>query len=250
MSITDFTDATSNCPYCKKEPHPLPFKSGDNEGVSGTLSNNMLGGNATVKIKLHKLYAGTDSLDAHHIIVEKSMRGEPWATYVNLCGYDINHKNNGVFLTSRKDVACKLATPLHTTSHSSGKNDGQTYSALMIEKVKNIGMKIQSGQFCDNFDGIKEELDSLSETTLVQISNFTYELSNGGRNYMRGGPGCGCGDRNNHEISGTEFSPENFVRTQLGIHDKAQKRDVMEIVKKYFYEEYDPKVNDPLKIGE
>lgn len=254
MSLTDLIGGSGKCQYCGEDYHALPFKIGDNEGVSGTLSTNMLGGNAKVKLKKHKMYAGNNSLDAHHIIVEKSMQGEPWATYVNLCGYDINHKNNGVFLTSRSDVACLLATPLHTTSHSSGKNElGVNYSTLMTKKVDDIGRKIGQGQYCKNFDNIRTELDNLSKDTLVKISNFEYELFTGGRNYKRGNIGCGCGNRSNHKIMNTEESPEIIIRNEFDLHGKENKKLKDELTQMYlddYSKQYNPTVNDPLVIGQ
>lgn len=184
---------------CKKcgNKHEVPFQLGNNIGDSGILASS-IEKNMAKKKDRHSFYEGAGSIQAHHLIICESMtKTKSWAEYVHLCGYDINHWKNGVFLPNRMDVACKLAIPLHRGNHDKGETNvmggGRKYSnypKVIKRFMREIRQEIASGEYCEDEVAIREELDSKSEDILVKLSNFNYKLTEDGGDYQKGMPGC------------------------------------------------------------
>lgn len=263
MGKMDKIGATSGkCDLCNEDiEHKIYF--GNHMGDGQELAANMLGKKGD--IKSHPLYAGLLSLQAHHIIVTEAMSGDnnPWKNYVQSCGYDINHEKNGVFLTSRLDVACKLKTPLHRGNHSDTETgDNKNYPTFIKDELETIERQIQKGSFCEKPDALRNELDKISEITLRNISDFNYTLTFKGKDYKIGNAGCCgatslgekrrilavtpnavCKHREAHVIEGRKSIAElsldaTEIEDAVGVISLVDKKKI-----------FNPKATDPLEIG-
>ena len=183
----------ATCAYCDKDEHKFTHRTGQNVGMSGTLSRNIFDGQDK---EAHPGYSGLSSLAAHHIICSESMDEKPWATRCREFGYNINHKNNGMMLPMKIDLACQVHAPLHLGGHAKGWADDLhlPYPDAVKEKIKEVADGIEAGDYCDDPKGVIDELDDISREILANIDNFTWTITADGKDYQTGG--CGCADVN------------------------------------------------------
>ena len=162
-------------------------KKGENIGNSGTLARNIMK-NLTGKtdIKQHQWYYQAGSIAAHHIIVSESVATAKWKTYFDLCGYDINHHNNGVMLPTTLESACQLKVPLHRSNHSKGiaKNRGGiSYVRAVKREIKTIVKDITGNKFCNNPKALESGMNAISNRILKYIDHYIWTLTSDGDDY-------------------------------------------------------------------
>lgn len=127
-----------------------------------------------------------------------------WSDLFNKIEYDINCAENGVFLPSLLEVACKMHVPLHRGAHDLGFNyaaDGnwespqnlKNYYAWVRDKLTKIS-KLADKKCADisekDLEEAKESLLGVSEDALAEISNFKLTITADGNDYKKGGIGC------------------------------------------------------------
>lgn len=173
------------CKWCNKE-HKFPNKGGNNVGVGQLLRKNII-----ADIKDHDWYTGPWSLEAHHLICSEAMAdNDNWADYCRKFGYDINRKNNGVILPKTMALACQLGVALHRGNHYKGQADGQSYPGRIMRDLQEVESDIKSGSFCENPNGLIDELDAISKAIVKKINAFRWTITYDGRDYRN--DGCGC----------------------------------------------------------
>ena len=173
------------CPYCKKKPHDFATQSGNHCGNGQALRKNIIS-----KIETHPWYTGNRSLQAHHIICSEAMDDDKWPTWCAEFGYNINCKENGVMLPYLLELACQLHAPLHRGGHSAGVAEGEPYPKKIAKDIKEIGDKIEAGEFCDNPKELIDKLNNYSKKVLSQLDKFRWTITKDGRDYKAGGIGC------------------------------------------------------------
>lgn len=173
------------CDYCKKKKHDLASKAGNHIGNGQLLRKNII-----PNVKNHAWYAGSGSLQAHHLICSEAMDDDDWPDWCADFGYDINCKENGVMLPHMLELACLLHAPLHRGGHAAGVADGITYPDKIKLDIKEIGEKIKAGKYCDNPKALVDELNKYSKKVLSQIDKFRWTITSDGRDYRVGGNGC------------------------------------------------------------
>ncbi|WP_419812949.1 type VI secretion system tube protein TssD [Bacterioplanoides sp.] len=213
------------CPLCHAdaEKRATRRKGGPNKGDSGLLSNRIMANLQRKKLarpsnrvvnalgeelyaediskkKNHKSYhpwfQGDSTLAAHHIIASEAVQKKRWADYFNMCGYDINCKENGVMLPSRMDMACQLGVPLHLGNHDEGeanyKNKKIAYTKGCRKLLEEIEKNIKKNEYCDDPDEILDEINKRSKLILKYLSGFDWTLTKDGRDYdKKSTSGCG-----------------------------------------------------------
>ncbi len=176
----------AKCPYCKKKEHPFAKKAGNSVGSGQALRKNII-----AKLETHSWYTGSWSLQAHHLICSEAMDDDKWPDWCADFGYNIDCKENGVMLPNLLALACQLHAPLHRGGHSAGVAEGASYPDKIKTDIKEIGEKIKAGKFCDNPQGLIDELNEYSELVLLQVDDFSWTITGDGRDYDVGGIGCG-----------------------------------------------------------
>ncbi|HWV15852.1 MAG TPA: PAAR-like domain-containing protein [Cellvibrio sp.] len=177
------------CPYCKKKKHDFAKKPGNHCGNGQKLRKKII-----ADIKQHQWYAGSHSLEAHHLICSEAMNDVKWPDWCADFGYNIDCKENGVILPYWLELACQLHVPLHRGGHAAGIAQGIPYPRKIKIDLKEIGEKIKSGQFCDNPQKLTDELNKYSKKVLSQVDKFIWTISGDGRDYKPGGKGCAGAD--------------------------------------------------------
>ncbi|MDZ7923891.1 MAG: AHH domain-containing protein [Marinagarivorans sp.] len=173
------------CPYCKKKKHDLAKKPGNHCGSGQALRKNII-----AKIENHAWYSGSHALQAHHLICSEAMDDDKWPDWCADFGYNIDCKENGVMLPYLLELACQLHAPLHRGGHSAGVAEGVPYPRKITKDIKEIGEKIEAGKFCDNPQGLIDELNKYSKKVLSQVDKFRWTITGDGRDYKTGGNGC------------------------------------------------------------
>ncbi|MCB0836682.1 MAG: AHH domain-containing protein [Bacteroidetes bacterium] len=188
------------CVYCgKKHKFPAP---GNGSGNGVTLGNNLsisrdshpwqLKGNLQLTGWLKRKYAKQNSIQAHHLIASSVIRNgksskKTWKTICTRFGYDINKKENGVWLPSIMAIACQLGIPLHRGGHP------PSYYRLVRADVKLVMDKAAKGGYCpSNYKNMIKKLDSISSDMLDQIKSFSALLTVDAKDYKKGPNSIGC----------------------------------------------------------
>lgn len=176
----------TKCPYCPKKPHSLTSGlSGNHVGNGGTL-----GGNLGMKASDHpfSVTGMRDTAQAHHLICSEIMRRDKnWAKICATFGYDINRKENGVWLPGNMKVACKLAVPLHKSSHKAtiGALPRNNYVKSVDKLVVGIKDKAMADvdNYCKKPKQIIKDLDEASQEIWEEVEPFNWTLTKDGRHY-------------------------------------------------------------------
>ncbi len=220
------------CPYCDKDEHKFSQKTGSNRGASVILASKIF---KEKDKNTHHWNAGVFSLEAHHLICSEAMDAEKWDKICSRFGYNINHKNNGVMLPNRLDLACQLGVAVHRGGHAKGWADDLhlPYPKAVKQKIDPIAKAAEKGEFCDNPDGLVKELDAISLEILGQIDSFSWTISSDGKDYHVGNVGC-CGAKNIPDKVKGQSCPQN---RNHGIVHGLMKTVI-------------PKKTKPLQIGE
>ncbi len=181
------------CPYCDKDEHDFAKKPGQHVGMSGSLSRRIFKG---WDKEAHPWYSGLRSLAAHHIICSEAMSVETnpdWKDYCYQFGYDINHKNNGVMLPMKMDLACQIHAPLHLSNHSSGQTNvlNMSYPDAVNKKIDKIADDIEDGKFCSDPGSLIKKLNKISLEILGYINDYSWTITSDGKDYQSGQNGCG-----------------------------------------------------------
>jgi hypothetical protein len=171
---------------------PNDFKIGTNLGDSGKLAKNILAGKEITK---HPCFIKESGIppEAHHLIPSAAMRDNNyWKKICKKFGYDINCRENGVFLPSEMMLACHLNKPLHRRGHSAGHGGGKeednvetkSYPKAVMKELDKIQKKIQQFE-CNKNKGKKiiKELNDLSSRIFNYVSEFTWTITYDGFDY-------------------------------------------------------------------
>jgi len=202
-------DYNKNCPLC----HKGARQKGKNKGNSTTLSNRIMTQVALtekaknpsyaipkykekVKTKNHPWYVKKGSLQAHHIICSETVDSDRWKDYFDMCGYDINCKENGVMLPNLPSLACQLAVPLHRSNHNDGEAEIDGKSLSYVRAVKRLLLEIEKqirkNKFCSSPNKIKTKLEDTSHRILGYLAKFEWTLTYDGRDYDDISTAKGC----------------------------------------------------------
>ncbi|VAW64392.1 hypothetical protein MNBD_GAMMA11-3265, partial [hydrothermal vent metagenome] len=182
---TTIKDEKTLCDYCKKPVHEFAKKRGTNNGDGQELRESII-----ADIADHRWYTGPNSLQAHHLICTEAMKGGDWGDITWEFGYSINHRNNGVILPYPMAVACQLHVPVHRSNHSKGTAGTLSYPDEIESYIKDILEDALAGEYCDNPQGLIDDMDEYSEFVLKQIDSFTWTITADGRDYKTGNNGC------------------------------------------------------------
>jgi hypothetical protein len=200
-------DAKAKCPAmvgpvgkkskCNKDHRAEGDKIGDSIGKSSVLAANLGGA------EKHSDYYGPRTLAAHHLISsqilyakKKSKDNAFWEEVCHAYGYDINCKENGIFLPRKMDIACALKKPLHRGNHDSAEvYDGEilvntTYTKQVRNLTDPIKSKVKKGVYCNNAGDFIGDMNDASSKIKEAINNFSWTLTYDGRDYIAGGIGC------------------------------------------------------------
>ena len=212
-------------------------KDGNNTGNSGTLARNIMKNvSGTTDIKNHQWYYKGSSIAAHHLIVSESVTGTKWEEYFDICGYDINHHNNGVMLPMTLESACQLKVALHKSNHNAGvayNRGGISYVKAVKEEVRDVEIDIRKNKFCSNPKGLENDMNAISEDILQYIDGFIWTLTADGLDY---------GPMNNRGCANVDGIPQKKSNTS-NCSDSRQHQlrhpDTNKLLTK----------NSPLKVG-
>jgi hypothetical protein len=187
------------CSYCGNK-HTFP-EPGNGSGNGVTLGNNLspgrdshpwqLKGNAGLTGYKKRKYFKTNSIQAHHLIASSVIRNgkssrKTWKTMCTRFGYDINKKENGVWLPSVMALACQLGVPLHRGGHP------PSYYLFAKNKIKSIMDSAATGGYCpSNHGNFVSDLDAQSKVIFNKVKKFAAVLTSDAHDYMPGGKGCG-----------------------------------------------------------
>ena len=196
------------CPLCKgdlaDDKHLNMIPEGGRNTRDGGFANLVLGGN---DISNHSLYEEGYTPQAHHLISISAM--EDYGDECRVVGYDINCKENCVFLPQSPAKACQYAIQKHDGVHL------KTYFSAVEGLVANVFVPKKN---CDNFEDRKkqiiERLNTISQTILSNIMSFTFLLQKDSLNYL---PGC---------IIGCSAAIKSGKKNKLVFDDLNLKKDV------------------------
>jgi len=130
---------------------------------------------------------------AHHLICCESMDDDDWAEICSNYGYNINCKENGIFLPADMGIACQLYIPLHRGNHSATETDE---SVIYVEAVRNNLETIKKealkkkNEFCKGQRDIISEFKQKSKKIWSKVEKFVWTLTYDGRDYSGGPRGC------------------------------------------------------------
>jgi hypothetical protein len=207
-------DYNKNCPLC----HKGAREKGKNKGNSKTLSNRIMTQVALakktkdanynipryeekVKTKNHPWYVKKGSLQAHHIICSETVGSDRWKDYFDMCGYDINSKENGVMLPNLPSLACQLGVPLHRSNHEDGEarigEESMNYVDGVMSLLDELEEKIKLNEFCSCPEKIRVKLENISLRVLRYLERFKWTLTYDGKDYQRVIGALGCGNQDN-----------------------------------------------------
>ncbi|MFC3679368.1 AHH domain-containing protein [Bacterioplanoides pacificum] len=229
----------NKCPLCNShaQKRATTRKGGPNKGISSILSDrimsnlqsnnkakennevldssgNLLYKKDSTKKKNHKSYhpwfQGDDTLAAHHIIASEAVKGKQWQDYFNMCGYDINCKENGIMLPSRPEIACQLGVPLHYGNHDEGEaviKDQETrretitnYTKGVKILIEEVEIAIKKNKYCSTPERIKNAFNEKSNEILEYLEKFYWTLTSDGRDYKLAKGSFGCGNHSRKEL--------------------------------------------------
>lgn len=194
------------CPLCGKpySQHDWKITGGGNyTGDAELLGSNM------IKRSKHD-WNKHGSIAAHHLIcahlVNDEGEEEVWKKICEFFDYDINKKENGVWLTMNHTLACHLKMPLHFSNHGSGFG-GHTYMPKTaatityyeaveaeLNRIKNEYYKEEDPCKKEDKDGLIADMDKLSKRIFENIEKFTWTLTYDAINYHSASL-VGCGNK-------------------------------------------------------
>lgn len=201
------------CPLCGENAlkHPFDFVgAGTNGGSSGILGTNILNG----KLKEnHKFYLENgvlkqadgsseiltykgNGIEAHHLICSEAMDDDEWSDLCYIFGYDINKKENGVFLPNNMKYACHLHLPLHKGGHEAGFGLGNMRYPESVKRLIDDLITKYENRPCDKkkWENFNNDLDNISKKIFGYVDKFTWWITHDGMHYQRGNPvGCSNG---------------------------------------------------------
>lgn len=227
------------CKYCPKKGTRDELKDhwkpsilhGTNVGKGQILAKNILAGK---QITEHNLYINKRNIapQAHHLISSEAMRNDKfWEEICKTYGYDINCKENGVFLPSEMKLACHLQIPLHKGGHSAGygiatEDETISYPKSVMRKLKDLKEDIEKIE-CNKDKGkeIIKKLNALSSEIFGYISKFTWTITYDGFDYKAHNP-IGCAN-----CSTLKEKKELFIKKLKGIEIDQKKRLPSDYVK-------------------
>lgn len=188
------------CPLCGKDQLKHPFDLvalGTNTGSSTLLGRNILNNKAK---ESHKFYLKDDlkggGIEAHHLICTEAMQTDDWSDICIIFGYDINKKENGVYLPNIMSYACHLHLPLHKSEHEAGFGIGDTRYPKSVQKAIDPIIEKYKYKPCDKLkmEQLNNDLDSKSKEIFGNVDRFSWWITHDGFHYQRGNPiGCSNG---------------------------------------------------------
>lgn len=179
--------ANDKCPFCKgkltDDNHKNKISEGGRNTRDGNFANQILAGN---EITQHGLYEEGHSPQAHHLISVSAMK--KYGKQCRAIGYNINCKENCVFLPQSPAKACQYAIQRHDGVHL------KTYFSAVKSLVNGVFRNFNEKK-CEDFENKKkaiiQELNEKSQTILDNIMNFSFLLQKDSLNYLSGST-IGC----------------------------------------------------------
>lgn len=186
------------CTFCKDEHihNPVYVGQGNNVGHSQILARTLMKsyGNKPPKqhpLSMYKYRKKGSSAQAHHLICSEVMDDEEWAEISSNFGYNIDCKENGVFLPADMHIACELKIPLHRGNHSATETTEKvSYVKAVDKKIKKIKTDALNGVICEEKRDIIAELNAKSKAIWVYVECFDWTLTFDGKHYKGGKKGC------------------------------------------------------------
>lgn len=131
-------------------------------------------------------------VQAHHLICSESMNNNVWARICSSFGYNINCKENGVFLPADMRVACQLHIPLHRGNHSETQTGIKkvNYVEAVRAKIEPVREDAMQGLYCQAEEKIFSHLNRISKKIWGNVQKFKWTLTYDGFDYDDGGKGC------------------------------------------------------------
>lgn len=192
-------------------------------------------------------------IEAHHLICSEAMDdddeefGEDEYSWMDLCncfGYDINDKENGVYLPSCLEVACAHKVPLHRGNHGATYGSGAlNYVDSVIKLVEPI--KVNGEEYCKNPKGFKTDLDTQSTKIFGYVKDFIWTITADGKDY-KGLIGCFESEYfstkrikqlgiilTGDTLSIVEKATEKTLKENLGCDGSNHKNEALRFRKKY-----------------
>lgn len=190
------------CDMCEKN-HENITHIGTSVGDGQDLAINIAGGPDQQEsyIAAHTLYSTLRNsklgnpiaeLQAHHLICTESMDdggkapdgGYTWEYLCNRFGYNINDKDNGIFLPSNLEVACTFMVPLHKGGHEATETDHRAFTNYVNAVKKKISnLKQNPNAYCAAPDKFKEKLDQVSKDVFDKVKEFKWTITADGKDY-------------------------------------------------------------------
>lgn len=189
------------CDMCEKK-HDNITHIGTSVGDGQDLAANIAGGpdQQETYIAAHMLYSTLRNsklgnpiaeLQAHHLICTESMDDEgkappggyTWEYLCNRFGYNINDKENGVFLPSNLEVACAFMVPLHKGGHEATETDNTSVNYVNAVKKEIASFKTEGEAFCEEPEEFRNGLNDVSVIIFDNIKNFIWNITADGRDY-------------------------------------------------------------------
>lgn len=187
------------CTFCEKEHINNPvFKGqgtnvGNSQNLARTLLDEFYGKIPQRNHPLSMPKGGGSCVQAHHLICCESMDDDKWGIICSNFGYNINCKENGVFLPADMRIACTLRIPLHRGNHSATENSPESIVYVdgvksKIEPIKKAAIKDKD--YCKEGKDIIAELNQQSKAIWNKVKGFRWTLTYDGIDYMAGLRGC------------------------------------------------------------
>jgi hypothetical protein len=186
------------CTFCNKNVihnHELK-QAGTNVGNSQALARVLMKSYGGGEARSHPLSMPKDEgscAQAHHLICSESMDDDQWGLICSNFGYNINCKENGIFLPADMRIACQLYIPLHRGNHAATETDENTnYVGAVLNKIRPIKTAAINAEkeYCKPENDIISDLNAVSKEIWGLIKGFTWTLSYDGKDYLGGIKGC------------------------------------------------------------
>jgi hypothetical protein len=105
-----------------------------------------------------------------------------WEAICHATGYNVNRRENGIFLPRIMALACHLKVPLHFGPHGAIRQPH--YPSEVYKLADSALQKLLNGEFCPNAaHGLIEYLDTQSRLASRKISGFHWLLTVDGMHY-------------------------------------------------------------------
>jgi hypothetical protein len=177
--------ADDKCPFCKGKltdsNHAKKIPEGGTNKRDGNFANLVLGGDSTKILKGHSLYEEGSTPQAHHLISVSAIKN--FGKQCRAIGYNINCKENCVFLPSSREKACQYAIQYHQGGHL------PLYFTTVKSLVKDIFDGFKENKCTDYEQKIQDVVNNLhakSQEILKKIQRFNLLLQTDSLNYLPG----------------------------------------------------------------